>query len=111
MPLHRPTSDDDAMDEIEDVIIRRAIERKSFPSLSNDNKNVLLQVNTLAYVSQNLPAFKSVEMAEQVSTLITIDPHGDVRLILDDGTFKASRKALCLSSPVFLAMLGDDSRF
>ena len=48
---------------------------------------------------------------EQVLTLTTIDPHGDVRLILDNGTLKVSRKALCLSSPVFLAMLGDNSRF
>ena len=48
---------------------------------------------------------------DQSHTLTTIDPLGDVRLILDNGTLKVSRKALCLSSPVFLAMLGDDSRF
>lgn len=45
------------------------------------------------------------------STVSNIDSRGDVRLVLDDGTLKVSRKALCLSSPVFSAMLGDHSRF
>ena len=51
------------------------------------------------------------EMSEQTDTVVTIDPHGDVKLVLDDGTVTVSRKALCLSSSVFLAMLGDDSQF
>ena len=40
-----------------------------------------------------------------------MDPSGDVRLVLDAGKLKVSRKALCLSSPVFSAMLGNHSRF
>ena len=52
-----------------------------------------------------------VDKIDQLHNSATIDPNGDVRLILDHGTFKVSRKALCLSSPVFLAMLRDDSRF
>ena len=59
----------------------------------------------------NLLAYNMVEKMEQTRISTTIDPNGHVRLILDDGTFKVSRKALCLSSPVFLAMLGDDFRF
>ena len=52
--------------------------------------------------------FRMVEGVEQINT---IDPRGDVKLVLDDGIFRVSRKALCLSSPVFLAMLDDDSQF
>jgi hypothetical protein len=40
-----------------------------------------------------------------------IDPSGEVRLVLNVGELKVSRKALCLSSPVFSAMQGDHSRF
>lgn len=43
--------------------------------------------------------------------VIQIDTNGDVNLVLDDGTLKVSRKALCLSSTVFQAMLGDHSNF
>ena len=57
---------------------------------------------------RNSPTFNTVNKMDQITT---IDPHGDVRLILDGGTLKVSRKALCLSSRVFLAMLGEDSRF
>lgn len=66
-----------------------------------------------AKIPRNLPAYNTVEKMEQtrISTSTTIDLRGDVRLILDEGTLKVSRKALCLSSPVFLAMLGEDSRF
>lgn len=66
-----------------------------------------------AKIPRNLPAYNTVEKMEQtrISTSTTIDQRGDVRLILDEGTLKVSRKALCLSSPVFLAMLGEDSRF
>lgn len=60
---------------------------------------------------QNLSASRMIERIEQTNISTMIDPHGDVNLVLDDGTFKVSRKALCLSSPVFLAMLDDDSQF
>lgn len=41
----------------------------------------------------------------------TIDGDGDLNMILDGGSIIVSRKALSLSSPVFLAMLGKDSKF
>lgn len=48
---------------------------------------------------------------DQTYWCTTIDPSGDLRLVLDDGRLQVSRKALCLSSPVFSAMLGKDSKF
>lgn len=42
---------------------------------------------------------------------IIIDDDGDLYMKLDAGTLKVSRKALSLSSPVFLAMLGAKSQF
>lgn len=42
---------------------------------------------------------------------LVIDPEGDLYMKLDDGSLKVSRKALSLSSPVFLAMLGANSKF
>lgn len=59
-----------------------------------------------------LPAVRMAEQMEQNDTELTIiDPRGDVKLVLDNGTLLVSRKALCLSSPVFLAMLDDGSQF
>ena len=40
-----------------------------------------------------------------------IDPQGDLDMELDDGTLRVSRKTLSLGSPVFLAMLGKNSKF
>lgn len=42
---------------------------------------------------------------------LVIDPEGDLYMKLDAGSLKVSRKALSLSSPVFLAMLGANSKF
>ena len=42
---------------------------------------------------------------------LVIDPEGDLYMKLDFGSLKVSRKALSLSSPVFLAMLGANSNF
>ena len=42
---------------------------------------------------------------------LVIDPEGDLYMKLDGGSLKVSRKALSLSSPVFLAMLGANSKF
>jgi hypothetical protein len=46
-----------------------------------------------------------------MSQTSVIDREGDLYMILDHGKLLVSRKALCLGSPVFLAMLGDDSQF
>ena len=46
-----------------------------------------------------------------VTTPIDIDPEGDLIMDLHEGALKVSRKVLSLSSPVFLAMLGNHSRF
>ena len=43
--------------------------------------------------------------------MIEIDPDGDLNMKLRGGTLRVSRKALTLSSPVFLAMIGQRSRF
>lgn len=40
-----------------------------------------------------------------------IDHDGDLQLALNGGTLKVSRKVFCLSSPVFLAMLGEKGHF
>lgn len=50
-------------------------------------------------------------MSEHTGTSITIDPHGDIKLILDDGTFRVSRTALRHNSSVFRAMLDNNSKF
>ena len=42
---------------------------------------------------------------------LVIDPEGDMFIKLDGGSLKVSRKALSLSSPVFFAMLGVNSKF
>lgn len=42
---------------------------------------------------------------------LVIDPEGDLYMKLDGGILKVSRKAFSLSSPVFLAMLGANSKF
>lgn len=42
---------------------------------------------------------------------LVIDPEGDLYMELNGGSLKVSRKALSLSSPVFLAMLGANSKF
>lgn len=42
---------------------------------------------------------------------LVIDPDGELYMKLDGGSLKVSRKALSLSSPVFLAMLGVNSKF
>ncbi len=42
---------------------------------------------------------------------LVIDADGDLYMKLDFGSLKVSRKALTLSSPVFLAMLGANSKF
>ncbi|KAK4692995.1 hypothetical protein P7C71_g4314, partial [Lecanoromycetidae sp. Uapishka_2] len=41
----------------------------------------------------------------------TVDDEGDLKMMLDGGSLIVSRKALSLSSPVFLAMLGKKSKF
>lgn len=51
------------------------------------------------------------EKSQQTDKAITIDPHGDVKLILDGGTFKVSRTALCRHSSVFRVMLDKNSKF
>lgn len=51
------------------------------------------------------------EKSDQNQATKAIDLHGDVKLKLDDGSFQVSRKALCLSSPVFLAMFDESSQF
>ena len=61
----------------------------------------LIAIEYCVHVAQNMDQ-------DQASD---IDPSGDVRLVLNAGKLKVSRKALCLSSPVFSAMLGDHSRF
>ena len=45
------------------------------------------------------------------STTSIVDPDGDLYMNLDEGRLLVSRKALCLSSSVFQAMLGEGSRF
>ena len=42
---------------------------------------------------------------------LVVDPEGNLYMKLDAGSLKVSRKALSLSSPVFLAMLGANSKF
>lgn len=42
---------------------------------------------------------------------LVVDPEGDLYMKLNGGSLKVSRKALSLSSPVFLAMLGASSKF
>lgn len=42
---------------------------------------------------------------------LVIDPEGDLYMQFDSGSLLVSRKALSLSSPVFLAMLGANSKF
>ena len=42
---------------------------------------------------------------------IIIDEAGGLYMELDGGTLRVSRKAFSLSSPVFLAMLGDNAKF
>lgn len=49
--------------------------------------------------------------SEHIDTSITIDPHGDVKLILDEGTLRVSRIALRRNSSVFRAMLDKNSKF
>lgn len=44
-------------------------------------------------------------------TTLVIDPEGDLYMKLDGGSLKVCRKAISLSSPVFLAMLGVNSKF
>lgn len=46
-----------------------------------------------------------------ITAALVIDPDGDLDMVLDGGALKISRKALSLSSPVFLAMLGNWSQF
>ena len=46
-----------------------------------------------------------------MSMAYTIDQDGDLKMELDGGSIIVSRKALSLSSPVFRAMLGKDSKF
>ena len=43
--------------------------------------------------------------------LVVIDPDGDLDMVLTHGKLRVSRKALTLSSSVFLKMLGKDSQF
>ena len=52
-----------------------------------------------------------VENGQKNEKSTIIDSHGGVNLVLDVGTLQVSRKALCLGSSVFLAMLNDDSPF
>lgn len=47
------------------------------------------------------------EPSEQTIKAITIDPHGDVKLVLDDGTLLVSRATLCRNSSVFRAMFDE----
>lgn len=54
----------------------------------------------------NSESRKTVIMAVTI-----IDHDGDLKLTLNGGTLKASRKVFCLSSPVFLAMLGEEGHF
>lgn len=49
--------------------------------------------------------------SQQIAKAITIDPQGDVKLILDNGTLLVSRAALCRNSSVFRAMLNENSKF
>ena len=46
-----------------------------------------------------------------MSQISVIDRQGDLYMVLDNGRLLVSRKALCLSSSVFLAMLGEESQF
>lgn len=46
-----------------------------------------------------------------VNIAFTIDEDGDLKIELDGGSVVVSRKALSLSSPVFRAMLGKNSKF
>lgn len=47
----------------------------------------------------------------RMSQISVIDRQGDLYMVLDNGRLLVSRKALCLSSSVFLAMLGEESQF
>ena len=59
--------------------------------------------------SQDLAEQSNESTSEFITT--TIDPDGDFRLVFDSVAFIVSRHVLCLSSSVFRAMLGKDSRF
>ena len=67
----------------------------SVPVKSNESKVSTSMQNELQIMSQTS----------------VIDREGDLYMILDHGRLLVSRKALCLGSPVLLAMLGDDSQF
>ena len=60
--------------------------------------------------AQSNIADKSEDTRTGPATLV-IDPEGDLYMKLDAGSLKVSHKALSLSSPVFLAMLGANSKF
>jgi len=62
----------------------------------------------LSHSEDNIVKKRWISLTDPVEI---IDKEGDLYLGLDGGTLKVSRKALSLSSPVFLAMLGAHSRF
>ncbi|KAL2038621.1 hypothetical protein N7G274_008669 [Stereocaulon virgatum] len=62
-----------------------------------------MEAKALSTSMQNEP-----QITSQTSV---IDREGDLYMGLDHGALLVSRKALCLGSPVLLAMLGDDSQF
>ena len=49
--------------------------------------------------------------SQQTDKAIIIDPQGDVKLVLDDGTLIVSRAALRRNSSVFRVMLDENSKF
>ena len=83
---------------------------RSEPNLRSLSHHLSLQRNFLDS-PQFLSPFIMASMSEPSDTAITIDPYGDVKLFLDDGTLRVSRTALRRNSSVFRAMLDNNSKF